>query len=86
MGILLFYLICQPILEATGGTVGKIIIVFKTINLSSGEPPSIINSYGRSAINLLYFMLLVMPAMLSGLAVLWSKKNKLGMIAPLTLS
>jgi uncharacterized RDD family membrane protein YckC len=76
ISILVFYFLYQPLLESAGGTFGKKIIGFKTINISTGQAPSILNSYGRSLINLMYFMLFVIPAMLSGLAVLWSKKKQ----------
>ena len=47
----------------------------RTINLNTGKAPSIDNSYGRSALCFL-FLLLAIPALLSGLAVLWTKNKQ----------
>ena len=48
----------------------------RTINLNTGKAPSIGNSYGRSALYFLFILLLAIPAFLSGLAVLWTKKKQ----------
>ncbi len=76
LGMLIFCFIYQPILETTGGTWGKKIVGLRTINLNTGKAPTIGNSYGRSALYFLFILLLVIPAFLSGLAVLWTKKKQ----------
>ncbi len=76
LGMLIFCFIYQPILETKGGTWGKKIVGLRTINLNTVKAPTIGNSYGRSALYFLFILLLVIPAFLSVLAVLWTKKKQ----------
>jgi len=71
-----FCFLYQPIFEATGGTIGKRIMGLRTINLMTGEAPSLSNSYSRSSLYFLFVIFLVIPAVVSGFAVLSSKKNQ----------
>lgn len=74
--LLIFCFLYQPILESEGGTWGKDIIGIRTINLDTGKAPAIGNSYNRSILYFLYFLALVIPALLSCLAILWTKKKQ----------
>lgn len=72
LGMFLFCFIYQPILEATGGTWGKKMVGLRTINLYTGKAPTFMNSYGRSFLYFILILLLAIPALIGGLAVLWT--------------
>jgi len=72
LSMFIFCFIYQPILEATGGTWGKKIVDLRTINLNTGKAPTFMDSFGRSFLYFLFVIYLVIPALLSGLAVLWT--------------
>ena len=50
LGTFLFYFVYYPILESTGGTIGKRIIGIKTVLIISKKSPNILTSYFRSII------------------------------------
>lgn len=75
-GVLIYCFFYYPILESSGGTWGKRIVGIRTINLRTSRIPSATNSYGRALIYFLFLLLLTIPALLSGLAVLWSDKKQ----------
>ncbi|QLH31265.1 MAG: RDD family protein [Cyclobacteriaceae bacterium] len=51
---------------------GKKIVDLRTINLNTGKAPTFMDSFGRSFLYFLFVIYLVIPALLSGLAVLWT--------------
>lgn len=72
----LFFWLYQPILEASGGTIGKRLVGIRPINLSTGTTPSLSNCYGRSLFSFLLLILLVLPAFIGCLAVLWNRNKQ----------
>jgi uncharacterized RDD family membrane protein YckC len=67
-GLMLWVLLYSPVMESTGGTVGKRIMRIKLIDLNTGEVPLFRMCAARSWIYLIFVVLAVIPAIVSCLA------------------
>ena len=66
--LMLWVLLYSPVMESTGGTVGKRIMRIRLIDLDSGTIPAFRMCAARSWVYLIFIVLALVPAILSCLA------------------
>lgn len=66
--LMMWVLLYSPVMESTGGTVGKRIVRIKLIDLETGKTPLFRMCAARSWIYLIFVVLALVPAVLSCLA------------------
>ena len=66
--LMIWVLLYSPIMESTGGTVGKRIMRIKLVDLNTGQTPYFRMCAARSWIYLIFVVLALVPAILSCLA------------------
>ncbi len=74
--IILWVLIYSPILENFGGTVGKRLVGIKLVDVKTLQPSAFRFYFGRTWLYLVMVVVAVVPAIVSGLAVLFSDKKQ----------
>jgi len=74
--VILWSLIYSPVLEATGGTLGKRLCGIKLVDEKTGKTPYFRNCMSRSILYMIMIVLVVIPAVLSCLALFISDKKQ----------
>lgn len=74
--LILWSLFYSPLLEATGGTLGKRIMRIKIVDPKNLQTPQFRNCMTRSIIYLVLFALIVVPSILSCLAIFISDEKQ----------
>jgi uncharacterized RDD family membrane protein YckC len=76
LAIMIWVLVYSPVMESTGGTIGKRIVGIRLLNENNFDIPAFRYCFGRTWLYLVFFVLAVVPSILSGLAVLFSDKKQ----------
>lgn len=80
LALMIWVLLYSPIMESTGGTLGKRLVGIKLVDLSSNELPVFRMCMARTWVYMIFVVLAGIPAVLSCLAYFVSDHKQTGMI------
>lgn len=76
LAIMMWVLVYSPVMESTGGTVGKRIAGIRLISEKNYDVPAFRYCFGRTWLYLVFIVLALIPAVLSGVAMLFNNKKQ----------
>jgi uncharacterized RDD family membrane protein YckC len=76
LAIMIWVLVYSPVMESTGGTLGKRIVGIQLLSEQTLQVPAFRFCFGRTWLYLVFIVLALIPSIVSGLAVLFSDKKQ----------
>ena len=74
--VIIWSVLYSPIMEGTGGSLGKRLMRIQLLDEKTNEQPAFRNCFARSVLYMLFILLVLAPAVFSCLAVLFTEKKQ----------